>query len=110
MMGYRQLFAAAILSIAIVPLLASSPASAVYYGNLGYDGSTGVDTLEEALRLANQKVVAAEEHVSAGSGTPYFAADGVVGAMAISAGIFGGISATFFVRSRRGKYAAPGLG
>jgi len=45
-----------------------------------------------------------------GSGTPVFAADGVLGASLISGGIFGGIAATFFIRGRKGKYAAMGRG
>ena len=45
-----------------------------------------------------------------GSGTPMFALDGVAGALALTTGIFGGIAAAFFVRGRKGKYAAMGRG
>lgn len=39
-----------------------------------------------------------------------FAADGVIGALVLSTGIFGGIAVTFFMKSRQGKYAAIGRG
>ena len=42
------------------------------------------------------------------SGTPYFAADGILGAYALTAGVFGGISAMFFIQSKKGKYASMG--
>ncbi len=42
--------------------------------------------------------------------TPVFAADGVLTASLVSGGIFGGIAATFFIRGRKGKYAAMGRG
>ncbi len=45
-----------------------------------------------------------------GSGTPYFAADGIVGASILAGGVFGGIAASFFIRGRKGKYAAMGRG
>jgi hypothetical protein len=37
-------------------------------------------------------------------------ADGVLGASAIAAAIFGGIAGAFFFRGRSGKYAAQGRG
>lgn len=100
---------ATMLVLVLGPSL-TSLASAQYFGNPADDGSTGVGTLEEAVKLANEKVVYADKYESQGSGTPYFAADGVIGATGITAGIFGGIAAMFFVRARNGKYAAPGRG
>ena len=66
--------------------------------------------LNDFLQLAKDKVVIANENPKSGSGTPLFAADGVLGALILSTGIFGGISATFFIKSRQGKYAAAGRG
>lgn len=98
----RTIVLTTLLSLAILPLIAISAHAQVGYGSGG--------TLEEAIMLANQKVVYAEKYQGQGSGTPYFAADGVLGASLISAGVFGGIASAFFVRSRHGKYAAHGLG
>ena len=71
------------------------------------DGQTGLD---DYLQLAQEKVVLANDNPKAGSGTPMFAADGVLGALILSTGIFGGVAVTFFIRSRQGKYAAIGRG
>ena len=90
-------------SILILPSV-SSIAFAQY---ITTDGQTGLD---DYLQLAQDKVVLANENPKAGSGTPMFAADGVVGALILSTGIFGGVAATFFIRSRQGKYAAIGRG
>ena len=81
-----------------------------YLGNVGPEGQTGSYTLEEALKLAQARVVKANESPELGSGTPFLALDGAVGASIVSAGIFGGIAATFFVKSKGGRYAAPGRG
>ncbi len=85
-------------------------AYAQYMGNVGQAGQTGVNTLEETLELAKRKVEAAEANPASGSGTPYLSADGVVGAMAISAIVFGGISGALFFKGKQGKYAAQGRG
>lgn len=85
-------------------------AYAQYFGNVGSDGETGKNTLEEALDLQARRVTLATENPQTGSGTPYLDANGVVGASIISGAIFGGIAAAFFVRSRSGKYAAMGRG
>lgn len=98
----RILVLTVLLSMAILPMIASAAHAQTGYGN--------AVTLEEAVKLANQKVVYAKKYQGQGSGTPYFAADGVIGASLISAGVFGGIASAFFVRSRHGKYAAHGLG
>jgi hypothetical protein len=98
-----------VLSLLLIPI-GTGIAHAQYFGNVGQDGSTGTGDLEQALKLANEKVVYAEKWKGVGSGTPYFAADGVLGASLISAAVFGGIAASFVIRGRHGKYAAPGLG
>jgi hypothetical protein len=98
-----------VLSLLLIPI-GTGIAYAQYMGNVGQDGSTGTGTLEEILKLANDKVVYAEKWKGVGSGTPYFAADGVIGASLISAAVFGGIAASFVIRGLHGKYAAPGLG
>ncbi len=92
-----------IFTILILPSV-NSVAFAQY---LTQDGKTGLDDL---LQLAQDKVALANDNPNAGSGTPMFAADGVLGALLLSTGIFGGIAATFFIRSRQGKYAALGRG
>ena len=71
------------------------------------DGQTGLD---DYLQLAQDRVTIANDNPKAGSGTPMFAADGVLGALILSTGIFGGVAGTFFIRSRQGKYAAIGRG
>ena len=98
-----------ILSFLLVPSVTST-AYAVYLGNPGADGETGVGTLEEALHLAREKAKAVEDDDAFGSGTPYLAADGVLGASAISAGVFGGIAAALIIKGRHGRYALPGAG
>ncbi len=90
-------------SILILPSV-SSIAFAQY---ITTDGQTGLD---DYLQLAQNRVALANDNPKAGSGTPMFAADGVAGALILSTGIFGGIAATFFIRSRQGKYAAIGRG
>ena len=71
------------------------------------DLQTGLD---DYLQLAQDRVAIANENPKAGSGTPMFAADGVLGAIILSTGVFGGIAATFLIKSRQGKYAAIGRG
>ena len=58
---------------------------------------------EEKKEIATQKG-------AFGSGTPYFAADGVIGSTILTAGVFGGIATIFFLKGRKGKYAAQGMG
>ncbi len=79
-------------------------------GNVGQAGETGVNTLEETLELAKRKVEAAAANPASGSGTPYLSADGVLGSIAISAAIFGGIAGVLFYKGKQGKYAAQGRG
>ncbi len=85
-------------------------AFAQYMGNVGSAGETGVGTLEETLELAKRRVEIVKNNPTAGSGTPYIAADGVVGASAISALVFGGIAAALFFKGKSGKYVAQGRG
>lgn len=88
----------------------TSAAFAQYMGNVGQEGETGAGTLEETLELAQRRIEAAEANPASGSGTPYLDASGVVGASVIAGAVFGGIAAAFFVRARKGKYAAMGRG
>jgi hypothetical protein len=90
-------------SLLILPSV-SSTAFAQY---VAMDGQTGLD---DYLQLAKDRVAIVNDNPNAGSGTPMFAADGVLGALILSTGIFGGIASTFFIRSRQGKYAAIGRG
>ena len=68
------------------------------------------ETLYSELEVSKNKVTVATDPDAFGSGTPYFAADGILGASVLTAGVFGGISTLFFVRGRTGKYAAIGRG
>jgi len=88
-------------------LILPSVGNMVFAQYITTDGHTGLD---DYLQLAQDKVMLANDNPKAGSGTPMFAADGVVGALILSTGIFGGIAATFFIRGRQGKYAAIGRG
>ncbi len=85
-------------------------AYAQYLGNVGEGGETGSRTLEEQLELARRAVEAVKLNPATGSGTPFLAADGVLGAAAISAAVFGSIAAVLFYKGKHGKYAAQGRG
>ncbi len=107
-MNKLVLFGTFLASIMIIgPIV---PVFAQYMGNVGSAGETGVATLEEQLKLARAKVTAAEDNPQSGSGTPYLAADGVVGASVIAGAVFGGIAIVFVVKGRSGKYYAQGRG
>lgn len=106
----KAIFAGAILAIAVLSVGMTGVAFAQYMGNVDPAGKTGKNTLEEALKLQRARVDSAKENPSTGSGTPYLAADGVLGASAIAAAVFGGIAAAFFFRGRTGRYAAQGRG
>ena len=88
----------------------TSVAYAQYMGNVGDQGETGSNTLEEALALQRSRIASAEANPATGSGTPYLDADGVAGAAIISAAIFGGIAGALLLKGRSGKYAAMGRG
>lgn len=108
----KTLFGTAILAFAVISLgMMTQQAFAQYLGNVDQEtGATGAFTLEETLKLAKERVEFADANPATGSGTPYLAADGVLGASAISAAVFGGIAAAFFIRARSGRYAAQGRG
>lgn len=107
----KALLGASILAIAAISVsLMTSQAFAQYMGSVDQTGKTGKNTLEETLKLAKERVDWAKANPSTGSGTPYLAADGVLGASAISAAVFGGIAAAFFIRAKSGRYAAQGRG
>lgn len=91
------------LSILILP----SVVNMAYAQYLPMEKSTG---LEDYLQLSKDKVKVVTENPGTGSGTPMFAADGILGAIVLSTGVFGGIAAAFFVRGKKGKYAAIGRG
>ena len=111
---YKRLLLGALFAVIIS--LSTAPAFAQYMGQGGTGGSGegGVPypkmSLEDTLELAKRKVEYAGDNPGAGSGTPYMDADGVLGASAIAAAIFGGIAGAFFFRGRSGKYAAQGRG
>ena len=98
-----QILTAVVLSLLTIPAV-NGIAFAQY---ISADSQTG---LNDYLQLAQDKVVLANDNPKAGSGTPMFAADGVLGAMILSTGVFGGVALAFFVKSRQGKYAAIGRG
>jgi len=110
-MNTKVLFAAMLVAVFTMGYYADNTvAFAQYMGNVGSAGETGVGTLEEALALQRARVASAEANPAAGSGTPVMSADGVFGAAAISAAVFGGIAGALFYKSKSGKYAAMGRG
>ena len=107
----KPILIASILAVYVLGYYgAAAPAFAQYMGNVGEGGETGVSTLEETLELAVRRIEAAEANPASGSGTPYLAADGVLGASAIAAAVFGGIAGALFFKGRSGKYVAQGRG
>ncbi len=110
-MNTKVLFAAMLVAVFTMGYSAETTvAFAQYMGNVGQGGETGTYTLEEALALQRSRVDSANANPAAGSGTPVLSADGVFGAAAISAAVFGGIAGALFFRSKSGKYAAMGRG
>lgn len=110
-MNTKILLAASLIAVFAIGCYADNlVAFAQYMGNVGSKGETGTYTLEEALKIQASRVASAKANPASGSGTPYLDASGVVGASVISAAIFGGIAAAFFIRGRSGKYAAMGRG
>jgi hypothetical protein len=91
------------LSLLILP----SVSSAVFAQYVPTDGQTGLD---DYLNLSKEKVRLANENPHTGSGTPMFAVYGIMGAFVLTTGVFGGIATAFFVKGRKGKYAAMGRG
>ena len=98
---------AAVFSVGVTPAFAQYMGSG---GDGSQDGGHPSMSLEASLELAASKVQYAADNPGAGSGTPYMDANGVLGASAIAAAIFGGIAGAFFLRGRTGKYAKAGTG
>ena len=110
-MNTKVLFAAMLIAVFTMGYYADNTvAFAQYMGNVGSQGETGKYTLEEALELQRRRIELVEQYPDAGSGTPVMSADGVFGAAAISALVFGGIAGALFLKGRQGKYAAMGRG
>ncbi len=110
-MNTKVLFAVMLIAVFTMGYYADNTvAFAQYMGNVGSGGETGTYTLEEALELQRRRIESVEANPDAGSGTPVMSADGVFGAAAISAAVFGGIAGALFLRSKQGKYAAMGRG
>jgi len=110
-MNTKVLFAAMLIAVFTMGYYADNTvAFAQYMGNVGSQGETGKYTLEEALELQRRRIELVEQYPDAGSGTPVMSADGVFGAAAISAAVFGGIAGALFLKGRQGKYAAMGRG
>ncbi|MGI0003949.1 MAG: hypothetical protein ACREAX_01495 [Candidatus Nitrosotenuis sp.] len=107
----KTLFGTALVALAVLSVgMMTEQAFAQYMGNVGDTGTTGKNTLEETLALQRARVDYAADNPASGSGTPYLAADGVLGASAIAAAVFGGIAGAFFFKGRSGRYAAQGRG
>ena len=110
-MNTKVLLAASLVVVFTMGYYAENTiAFAQYMGNVGSQGETGRFTLEEALELQRRRIELVEANPEAGSGTPVMSADGVLGAAAISAAVFGGTAGALFYKSRSGKYAAMGRG
>ncbi len=110
-MNTKVLFAAMLVAVFTMGYYADNTvAFAQYMGNVGSGGETGTFTLEEALELQRRRIESADANPAAGSGTPVMSAEGVFGAAAISAAIFGGTAGALFLKSKKGKYAAMGRG
>lgn len=110
-MNTKVIFAATLIAVFSMGYYADNTvAFAQYMGNVGSQGETGKYTLEEALKLQRLRIELVEANPDAGSGTPMLGADGVFGAAAISAAVFGSVAGALFLKGRSGKYAAMGRG
>ena len=110
-MNTKVLFAAMLVAVFTMGYYADNTvAFAQYMGNVGSGGETGTYTLEEALELQRRRIEAVAENPTAGSGTPVLSADGIFGAAAVTAAVFGTMSGALFLKGRSGKYAAMGRG
>ena len=110
-MNTKVLLVASLIAVFTMGFYADNTvAFAQYMGNVGDQGQTGINTLEEALALQRARVDSANANPAAGSGTPVLGADGIFGAAAITAIIFGSVSGALFLKSKKGKYAAIGRG
>ena len=98
-MNTKVLFAAMLIAVFTMGYYADNTvAFAQYMGNVGSGGETGTYTLEEALELQRRRIESANANPGAGSGTPVLSADGVFGAAAISAAVFGGTAGALFLK------------
>ena len=97
------MYAGAILAVLVLPSV--SHAFAQYSPT-----ATDIQEVYNNVKDGATKTEIAKGEGAFGSGTPYFAADGVIGSTILTAGVFGGIATMFFVRGRKGKYAAQGRG
>ncbi len=110
-MNTKVIFAASLIAVFTMGYYADNTvAFAQYMGNVGSGGETGTYTLEEALELQRRRIEAVEANPGSGAGTPVLGADGIFGAAAITAIVFGGISGVLFLKGKSGKYAAMGRG
>ncbi len=110
-MNTKVLLVASLIAVFTMGFFADNTvAFAQYMGNVGAGGETGTFTLEEALELQARRVASAEANPATGSGTPYLSADGIFGAAAITAAVFGSVAGALFFKSKKGKYAAIGRG
>ena len=110
-MNTKVIFAASLIAVFTMGFYADNTvAFAQYMGNVGSQGETGKYTLEEALELQVRRMESIAANPQAGSGTPVMDADGVFGAAAISAAVFGSVAGALFLKGRSGKYAAMGRG
>ena len=110
-MNTKVLFAAMLVAVFTMGYYAENTmAFAQYMGNVGSEGQTGKYTLEEALELQRRRIESIEANPASGSGTPVLSADGIFGAAAITAAVFGTMSGALFLKGRSGKYAAMGRG
>jgi len=98
----------AIASGVMLSLLILPSVSTMVYAQ--YDPLEKTTGLDDYLKLSKDRVALAAENPGTGSGTPMFAAEGILGAIVLSTGVFGGIAAAFFVIGRKGKYATIGRG
>lgn len=64
----------------------------------------------QVMENSKNKVDIATSEGAEGAGVPIFNAEGVLGASILSGGVFGVIATSFFIRGRKGKYAAMGRG
>ena len=102
-MTAKKIMYGVILAALLVPTIGN--AFAQYYPT-----GTNIRDVYDAVQDGERKTDIATQDGAFGSGTPYFAADGVIGSSIIAAGVFGGVATMLFVKGRNGKYAAQGRG
>jgi hypothetical protein len=91
-------------SLAYSPLLAILVLAVLPQMAFAYDSGGGPSsqmTLEQELELAHKRVEMVKAHPGEGSGTPLLSANGVVGSMLITGGVFGGIFVAFVLRAKQ---------